>query len=65
MNRRTFLNTMAGAPLALPLNAARRPNIIVILADDLGFADTGLTGCRDFATPHLDRLARAGNGTAR
>lgn len=43
-------------------NAAepRRPNIIVIMADDLGYADVGVQGCRDVATPHLDALANAG-----
>ena len=58
MNRRTFLLSTAAA--AAPLPAARRPNIIVILADDLGFADVGFQGCRDFSTPYLDRLARSG-----
>lgn len=61
MNRRTFLRTAAGAGLLRPLEGAgRRPNIIVILADDLGYADVGFTGCKDFATPHIDRLARTG-----
>jgi len=37
-----------------------RPNILVILADDLGYADLGFTGAKDIPTPHLDRLAREG-----
>jgi arylsulfatase A-like enzyme len=37
-----------------------KPNIIVIVADDLGYADVGVQGCRDFPTPHLDSLARNG-----
>lgn len=37
-----------------------RPNIIVILADDLGYADLGFQGCKDIPTPNLDSLARAG-----
>lgn len=40
--------------------AARQPNIVIILADDLGYADLGFQGCKDIPTPHLDRLAAAG-----
>lgn len=36
------------------------PNILFILADDLGWADLGVYGGTDFATPHLDRLAAQG-----
>ena len=37
-----------------------RPNIIVILADDLGYGDLGIQGTRSIDTPHLDRLAGEG-----
>ena len=39
---------------------AKRPNVIVILADDLGYADVGFNGCKDIPTPHIDSLAQHG-----
>nr|WP_312866753.1 sulfatase-like hydrolase/transferase [Streptomyces zagrosensis] len=39
---------------------SRRPNILFILADDLGWADLSSYGSPDIHTPHLDRLARQG-----
>ncbi len=41
--------------------AAERPNILLILCDDLGYADVGFNGAKDIRTPALDRLAS--NGT--
>lgn len=40
--------------------AAERPNIILFLADDLGYADIGSFGAKDFETPQLDRMAKEG-----
>ncbi|MBU6319711.1 MAG: sulfatase-like hydrolase/transferase [Alphaproteobacteria bacterium] len=37
-----------------------RPNIIFLLADDLGYADLGVQGWREAPTPNIDRLARSG-----
>ncbi|MGJ8656602.1 MAG: sulfatase-like hydrolase/transferase [Akkermansiaceae bacterium] len=37
-----------------------KPNIIVIMADDLGYNDLGSYGCKDIPTPHLDKLAEDG-----
>ncbi len=37
-----------------------RPNVVLIVTDDQGWADVGCYGARDFATPNLDRLAREG-----
>jgi len=38
----------------------RRPNILLIVSDDLGYADIGVYGSRDIPTPNIDRLAREG-----
>ena len=40
--------------------AAERPNIVYILADDLGYGDVGVYGQKLLETPNLDKLARAG-----
>ena len=47
---------------ALPAQAQepRRPNVIFVLVDDLGYADLGCTGAADVRTPHIDRLAKEG-----
>jgi arylsulfatase A-like enzyme len=42
------------------INAAERPNIVVFLVDDLGFADCGFNGGTDIQTPQIDALAAAG-----
>ena len=47
------------ALLASPA-AAERPNIVLILCDDLGYSDVGFNGADDIETPQLDQLARDG-----
>jgi arylsulfatase len=56
-SRRAFLQSLA-APLVAPA-AARKPNFVVILADDMGFSDARCYG-GDIDTPNLDRLAAGG-----
>lgn len=36
------------------------PNVLLIVGDDMGYADTGFHGCTDIPTPHLDQLAKDG-----
>jgi arylsulfatase A-like enzyme len=37
-----------------------KPNLIVIMADDLGYTDVGFNGCKDIMTPNIDRIAENG-----
>lgn len=66
VSRREFL-TLVGAGSAglvasqlIPAEAftwSDRPNILVIVADDLGYADLGVQGCKDVPTPNIDSIA--------
>jgi arylsulfatase A-like enzyme len=47
------LSAAASAPAA-------KPNIIIFLADDLGYADLGVQGCKDIPTPNVDSIAKNG-----
>ena len=63
---RTILSlvTVTGAILFARASAApaatRPPNVVVLLADDQGWADLGINGNTQARTPNLDRLARSG-----
>lgn len=46
--------------LAADASASDKPNIVYILADDMGYADAGFMGSKDLRTPNLDRLAHDG-----
>ncbi|HYE21842.1 MAG TPA: sulfatase-like hydrolase/transferase [Tepidisphaeraceae bacterium] len=49
-----------GAEPSPPAPPARPPNVVVFIADDLGWADCSIYGGRDVAMPALERVARAG-----
>lgn len=55
----TALVTAAAVALVAAPAAARRPNVVVLLADDLGWADVGFHG-GEIETPSIDRIAREG-----
>ena len=48
---------LAGSAFA---QTARKPNVVFILVDDMGYADLSSVGSKDIRTPHIDRLAKEG-----
>jgi arylsulfatase A-like enzyme len=59
--RLLFLSLLAFGLSSVPLLAkALRPNVILIVADDLGYSDLGCYGSKTIRTPNLDRLAAEG-----
>jgi arylsulfatase A-like enzyme len=71
MHRRRFILDLAGAAAAVALAPSlssgaswlgrrRRPNVLLIMSDDLGYGDLGITGRTDYRTPVIDQLAREG-----
>ena len=68
MNRRRFLKTAAASAVALAAPgclaraapARTRPNVVLVLVDDLGWTDSSTYGSKYYETPNLDRLAAGG-----
>ncbi len=53
--KRDYLASLAALPAS-----GDRPNVVIVLLDDLGYGDIGAFGARSVATPHIDSLAAAG-----
>jgi arylsulfatase A-like enzyme len=51
---------MQGLAGTADASAAQQPNIVVILADDMGYTDLGCFGAKRWTTPNLDRMASEG-----
>jgi arylsulfatase A-like enzyme len=51
---------VACAPGLAEAEQRRRPNVVLIVSDDLGYADIGVHGSRDIPTPYIDRIALGG-----
>lgn len=62
LNTLRIIAALIGFYIAAPCFAAetRPPNIVIIFADDQGYADVGCFGAEGFETPHLDQLAADG-----
>ena len=61
MNRFRFLLVLSSLVVFQSAFAAgARPNIVIFLADDLGYADIGVNGCKDIPTPNIDSIAKNG-----
>jgi len=69
LSRRDFLYGTAAAAVTFSLGsgltslaspAKRRPNTVMVVADDLGYGDLGCYGSKRIRTPHIDALAAGG-----
>ena len=66
LSRRDFIAASVGTVAAVgalgdtPIRSAERPNILFILADDMGWGDLSCYGRPDYQTPNLDKLAQQG-----
>jgi arylsulfatase A-like enzyme len=57
MDRRAFLTSLTASTLVAQ---QQRPNVVIIVADDLGWGDIAINGAPDIRTPNIDAIARGG-----
>jgi arylsulfatase A-like enzyme len=60
ITRTIALLALAATAMADGKLTAGKPNILLIVADDMGYGDVGFHGCKDIPTPNLDALAASG-----
>ena len=60
LDKNILLTTLGLLTLHTTVQASDKPNVIFILADDIGYADFGCYGAKQIKTPNLDKLARTG-----
>ena len=61
--RRVIAAVVGSVVVAVAPNAAaqaRKPNVLIIVADDMGYGDIGVHGSRDIPTPNIDAIAAGG-----
>ena len=65
MTIRSWVAVLALAACTAGVRGAERPNVVFMLADDLGRADCGFMGGTEIRTPNIDRLAAPGRAARR
>src|SRR5262245_52945567 len=60
MNRRDAIRTLALGTARSLQAQSRKPNFVILYADDMGWSDVGMNGRKDWSTPNIDRLGSQG-----
>jgi len=60
LKKATALSLCSLGVVSLNGLSAEKPNVLLILVDDMGYGDAGFNGCKDIPTPHMDSIASNG-----